>query len=131
MRISRHCGTHLIPVTRINIKVGMGFCKLPKFLVGTARWTHSVHIKNCSDQRQLQKVGLPDGPTLFILRTVVTRQLQKVGLRQIGKVILRTAFNMFFKNFQRSTRMLPDFYSQGPQICPCHSSASLSSLADC
>ena len=34
------CGIHLVPVTRIRIKVGMLFCKSLKRLVGTARWTH-------------------------------------------------------------------------------------------
>ena len=56
--ISRCCGTHLIPDTRIKVEVGMRFCKLPNCLVGAAGWIHFVRIKNRSDWRQLHKVGL-------------------------------------------------------------------------
>ena len=55
--ISGYCRTRLISVTRIKMKVGMCFCKLPKHLVSTAGWTCLVRIKNQSDGRQLLEVG--------------------------------------------------------------------------
>ena len=50
--------THLIPVTRIKIEVGMNFRKSLKHLVSVAGWTYFVHDKNGSDWRQLCKVSL-------------------------------------------------------------------------
>ena len=51
-------------------KLGMPFCKSLKCWVGMAWWTRFVYIKNRSERR-------PN---------------RKVGLRQLGKTILRTAF---------------------------------------
>lgn len=70
--ISRHCEIHPIPVTNIKIKVGMHLCKCLKRLVSVVGWTSFVHIKNWSDWRLLCKVGL----------------------RQVGEAILRTAFRV-------------------------------------
>ena len=55
---SGYCGTHLITVTRVRLKVVMRFCKSLKRLVGAAGWTRSVSIKNRRDRRQLRKAGL-------------------------------------------------------------------------
>ena len=34
--VSRYSGIHLILVTRMKIKVGLGFCRLPKHVVSMA-----------------------------------------------------------------------------------------------
>ena len=63
------CGIHLVPVTRIRIKVGMLFCKSLKRLVGTAGWTHC--------------------------RTEVTEEnFREEGLCQVDEAMLRMAFGL-------------------------------------
>ena len=58
-RVSRCCGTHLIPVRRTKIKVWMYFCKSPKKLVSAARWACFVLIRNLSTKHNIWSVFIP------------------------------------------------------------------------